>query len=162
MEITPSSLFFPDPSGHPELQFLPVATGEEESHVALDDEAIETITDFAVAVPYAPRHTLPDHLSPIPTDLKTVTVVFRLVVITHKPQECYVDWSHSKLKGLEVQAEILTEATKNLEIHQNLITIVPFEKLTTITQLASVVSYGQHRDLSQLIWYVSWHIRDNY
>lgn len=117
----------------------------------MDDETVKTIADFAVAVPYASRHTLPDHLSPISTNLKTVSVVFRLVVITHKPQECYVDWSHSKLKGLEVQAEILTKATKNLEIHQKLDYYrARFEKLMTITQLASIVSW-EPRDLGQLV-----------
>lgn len=97
-----TSLLFPNPTSHPKLQFLPVSTREEKSHVSLNDETIKTVTHLSVAVPYAPRHSLPYHLPSIPTHFQAVAIVLCFIVITHKPQECYVDRGHTQLESFEM------------------------------------------------------------
>lgn len=71
-----------------------------------------------MAVSYAPWNSLPCQLPHVPANFKAVTVMFRFLVVTHKAEERYIDWSHSKLKSLEMQAEVLAEATKNL-VHRH-------------------------------------------
>lgn len=112
------SLLFPYPSCHSKLQFFPVSPREEQGHVALDNETVKTITNLSVTVPYAPRNPLKNQFPPVPTHLKAVAIVLCLVIITHKPQECYINWSHSKLEGFKMQAKVLTKAAKNLKIEK--------------------------------------------
>jgi hypothetical protein len=110
------SLLFPNPTSNSKLQFLPVSPREEESHVTLDDETIKTVTHLPMAIPNASRYSLPSHLPPISTNLKAVAVVLCLIIITHKSQECYVDWTHPKLESFKMQTKVLTKATEDLEI----------------------------------------------
>lgn len=107
-------LLFPDPAGDPELQLLPVATGEEQRHVPLDDEAVVAVPHLPVAVADAPGGTLPDHLPPVGTDLEAVAVVLRLILVPHETEECHVYRCHPKLERLKVEAEVLPEAVKHL------------------------------------------------
>lgn len=96
------SLFFPNPSGNSKFQFLPVTAGEEESHVPLDDEAVKTVANLAVTISNCSRHPLPCHLPSVPAYLETVGIVLCIIIVAHKPQKCYVDWSHSQLKSFEM------------------------------------------------------------
>jgi hypothetical protein len=43
-------------------------------------------------------------------------MVLCLIVIAHKPQECYVDWGHPEVECFKMQTKILTKAAKNLKI----------------------------------------------
>ena len=107
-------LLFPDPASDPELQLLPVATGEEQRHVPLDDEAVVAVPHLPVAVADAPGGALPDHLPPVGADLEAVAVVLRLVLVPHETEEGHVYRCHPKLECLKVQAEVLPEAVKHL------------------------------------------------
>ena len=110
-----NSLLLPDPPGDPQLELLPVAAREEECHVALDDEPVVAVPDLPVAVPDAPRHALPCHLAPVPSNLQAVAVVLGLGVVAHETEEGDVHGRHAQLESLEVQAEVLAEAAENLE-----------------------------------------------
>lgn len=112
------SLFFPYSSCHSKLQLLPLSPWEEQSHVTLDNETIETVTNLPMTVPYAPGYPLPNHFPPTPTYLKAVAIIFCLVVVTHKPQESYINRRDAKLKRFEMQAKVLTKATENLKIEK--------------------------------------------
>ena len=107
-------LLLPDPASDPQLQLLPVTTGEEQRHVPLDDEAVMAVPRLPVAVADAPRGALPYHLPAISTHLKAVAVVLRLVLVSHETKEGHVYRCHPKLEGLKVQAEVLPEAVKHL------------------------------------------------
>ena len=124
------SLLFPYPSCHSKLQFFTVSPWEEQSHVALDNETIKTVTHLSMTVPYAPGHPLPNHLPPIPTHLKAVAIVLCLIIITHKPQECYINRRDPKLEGFKMQAKVLTKATENLKIEKRnpTISLIPLTK----------------------------------
>lgn len=87
-----SSLLLPDATGHPQLELLPGAAGEEECHVAVDDEAVEAVPHLLVAVPDAPGSALPRQLPPVPTHLQAVAEVPCLALFTHEPQESHVYW----------------------------------------------------------------------
>jgi len=108
-------LLFPDPTCDPELQLLPITTGEEQGHVPLDDEAVMAVPHLPVAVADAPGGALPNHLPAIGTHLKAVAVVLRLVLVSHETKEGHVYWCHPKLEGLKVQAEVLPEAVKHCQ-----------------------------------------------
>jgi len=136
MRRAAASLLLPDPPSDPQLELLPVATREEEGHVALDDEPVVAVPDLPVAVPDAPRHALPCHLAPVPSDLQAVAVVLGLGVVAHETEEGDVHGRHAQLESLEVQAEVLAEAAENLEEEDGL---VPMEtKTKTKTQASKV------------------------
>jgi len=107
-------LLFPDPASDTELQLLSVATGEEQRHVPLDDEAVVAVPHLPVAVADAPGGALPDHIPPVGADLEAVAVVLRLVLVPHEMEEGHVYRCHPKLERLKVQAEVLPEAVKHL------------------------------------------------
>lgn len=109
-------LLLPDAASHPQFQLFPLPAGEEECHVPLDYEAVVAVTHFAVAVPDAPGCALPYHLPAIGTNLKAIAVVPCVILIAHEAEECHVDWRHSKLEGLKMQAEILPETMENLKM----------------------------------------------
>ena len=90
----------------------------------MDDETIKTVTNLPVAVPYASRDALPNHLPPTPSNFKTVAVVPCLVIITHEPQEGYVDGSYPELECFKMQTEILPETTENLAIGQKSVSCI--------------------------------------
>ncbi|GER46332.1 pepsin A-4 [Striga asiatica] len=69
---------------NPEFQFFPIPTREKESHVALNDEPVKTVTDLSVSIPNASGHTLPHHLPAVAPDLEAIAVIFCLVVIAHE------------------------------------------------------------------------------
>lgn len=52
-------LFFPDSTGYPQLEFLPITSREVECEVSWDDETVLTVTDFPVTVTDASRDPLP-------------------------------------------------------------------------------------------------------
>ena len=108
------SLFLPNSTCNPQFQLLSISTREEECNVALDNKAIEAVTNLPVAVSYASGDPLPDHLASVGSNLQAVTVVFSFDIIPHKAQECYVNRSHAELEHLKMQAKILSETTKNL------------------------------------------------
>lgn len=102
MIVSVTLLLLPNPTSYPEFQLLPIASGEEKGHVTLDDKTVETVPDLPVTVPNTPWHSLPNHLPPISPNLKTVTVVLRLIIVAHKPQERYVHWRHAELESFEM------------------------------------------------------------
>ena len=95
-------LLFPDPASDPELQLLPVATGEEQRHVPLDDEDVVAVLHLPVAVVDAPRGALPVHLPPVGADLEAVAVVICLALVPHEMEEGHVYRCHPKLERLKV------------------------------------------------------------
>lgn len=109
-----SLLFLPDSPSDPELELLAIAAGEEEGHVAGDDEAVMAVPHLAVAVSYAAGHPLPDHLPPIRPHFQAVAVVLRLAVVPHEPEERYVHRRHPQLECLKVQAKVLPKAAEDL------------------------------------------------
>lgn len=109
------SLFFPDSTSYSQLQLLPVATGEEQGHVAVDDQPVIAISNLPVAIPDASRHPLPYQFPAIATHLQAVAEVLCLVVLTHESQECHVNWSHSQEEGLEVKTEVFPKAIEDSE-----------------------------------------------
>ena len=73
-----------------------------------------TVPHLPVAVPDAPGGALPYHLPAIGPDLKAVTVVPRLIFVSHETEEGHVHWCHPKLEGLKVQTEVLSETMEHL------------------------------------------------
>jgi hypothetical protein len=107
-------LLLPNSTCDPQLELLAVATREKESHATLNDEAVKTIPNLAVAVSDAAGDSLPDHLAAIAANLKAVAVVLCLRIISHEPQKCYVNRSIAQLECLKMETKILPKATKNL------------------------------------------------
>lgn len=91
----PQSLLLPDTTSDSELELLTVATGEEESHLPVDYEAVMAVTHLPVAIPDTSWHPLPYQLPTVATNLQAVTVALRILIFPHKPKECHVDWSYS-------------------------------------------------------------------
>jgi hypothetical protein len=108
-----TSLLLPDAAGNPQLELLPVAAGEEEGHVPVDDEAVEAVPDLLVAVPDAPGDALPCQLPPVPAHLQAVAEVPGLAVLAHEPQERHVHWCHPQQECLKMQAEVLSKTLEN-------------------------------------------------
>ncbi|MCQ6473582.1 hypothetical protein NPN13_25210, partial [Vibrio parahaemolyticus] len=69
--------------------------------------------NLPVAVPYAAGSALPYHLPAIRANLKAITIVPGIIFVAHKTEEGHVNRSHSKLEGLEMQAEVLPKAVKD-------------------------------------------------
>lgn len=109
-------LLLPDAASNPQFQLLSLPAGEEERHVPLDYEAVVAVTHFAVTVPDTPGRALPYHLPAIGTHLKAIAIVPRVILVAHEAEECHVDWRHSELERLKMQAEILPEAMENLKM----------------------------------------------
>lgn len=78
-------LLFPYAPCHPQLQLLAVSTGEEQSHVPLNDEPVMTVPNFPMTVPDAPGDTLPAELPTIGSHFEAVTEIFGLIVVAHEP-----------------------------------------------------------------------------
>lgn len=108
------SLFFPYAPGDPQSKFLPISTGEEQSHVSRNYKPIVTVTNFSVAVADAPWNSLPDYLPPVRTHFQSVAKLFRLKILTHKSKESNVYWGYSELERLKMQAELSSETIENL------------------------------------------------
>jgi hypothetical protein len=108
-------LLLPDPPSDPQLELLPVATGEEQGHVPLDDEPVVAVPDFPVAVPDASRDALPCHLTATASHLEAVAVALGFGVVSHEPEEGDVHRCHAQLECLEVQTEVVAKAAENLE-----------------------------------------------
>jgi hypothetical protein len=110
-----NSLLLPDPPSDPQLELLPVTTGEEQGHVPLDDEPVVAVPDFPVAVSDATRDALPCHLAATASDLEAVAVVLGFNVVSHEPEEGDVHRCHAQLECLEVQTKALAKTAENLE-----------------------------------------------
>lgn len=80
----------------------------------MDNEPIETVPNFSMAVPGASGYPLPYNFPSISTHLETIAVVLCVIVIAHEPQKSYVYWSRTELESFEMQAKVLTIATENL------------------------------------------------
>ena len=68
-----------------------------------------------MAIPNAPRHTLPTQLSSISSYLKAVSVILCIIVIPHESQESNVNRSQTELERFKMKAEVLPKAAENLE-----------------------------------------------
>ena len=109
------SLLLPDAASHSQLELLPGAAGEEEGHVAVDDEAVKAVSHLLVAIADAPGRALPRQLPPVPAHLQAVAEIPGLTLFTHETQECHVYRRHPKQERLEVEAEVLSETLENLQ-----------------------------------------------
>lgn len=109
------SLLLPDAASHAQLELLPGAAGEEEGHVAVDDEPVEAVPHLLVPVPDAPWRALPCQLPPVPTHLQAVAEAPSLALLPHEPQERHVHRGHPQQERLEVEAEVLTKTLENSE-----------------------------------------------
>lgn len=134
----------PDPAGDAQLELLPAATGEEDCHVPMDDQPVEAVPHFPVAVPDAPRRTLPCQLPSTSAHLQAVTEALRLALLTHEPQECHVHWCGPQKECLEVQAEVLPETLEDLQIskHQP---VGEMQHLIDLVLIQSGSGYGTSR-----------------
>ena len=72
------------------------------------------VSDLLVAIPDAPRVSLPDKLSVISSNLEAVTVVLCFCLIPHETQKRHVNRSHPKLEGFEMETKILTKTVEDL------------------------------------------------
>ena len=60
-------------------------------------------------------YSLPHEPSATATDFQTITELSCLVIVAHEPQEGHVDWCHSYVKCLKVQAKLSTKTVENLQ-----------------------------------------------
>lgn len=109
----------PDPASHTQLELLPAAAGEEDCHVPMDDQPVEAVPHFPVAVSDAPWRTLPCQLSSTPAHLQAVTKALRLALLAHEPQERHVHRRHAQQERLKVQAEVLPKTFEDLHVSKH-------------------------------------------
>nr|GMD49644.1 hypothetical protein B296_00031614 [Ipomoea batatas] len=95
-------------------KLFPVPARKEKCHVPLNNKAIVTVPDLAMAIPNTSWSALPYQLSTICSYLQTVGVITCFVFITHKPEKSHVNRGHAKLECLKVKAEILTKTMEDL------------------------------------------------
>lgn len=107
-------LLLPYPPSNSQLQLFSIPTREEESHVSLDNETIMAVPDLLVAISNTSWGTLPYEFPPICPDLKAITIVPSLILVTHETEECHVNRGHAKLESFKVKAEVLTKTMKYL------------------------------------------------
>ncbi|GER25179.1 coiled-coil domain-containing protein 92 [Striga asiatica] len=107
-------VLLPNAARDSELEFVSVSTGEKEGHIALYDEAVVTVPDLAVGVANASWGPFPCELPPVASDFEAVAVVSSLRLVSHKTEKGHVNGCHSQLKGLKVEAEILSETMEYL------------------------------------------------
>jgi len=105
-------LLLPYPPSNSQLQLFSIPTREEESHVSLDNETIMAVPDLLVAISNTSWGTLPYEFPPICPDLKAITIVPSLILVTHETEECHVNRGHAKLESFKVKAEVLTKTMK--------------------------------------------------
>ncbi len=107
-------LLLPYPPSNSQLQFFSIPTREEESHISLDNETIMAVPYLLVAISDTSCGALPYEFPPICPNLKAITIVPSLILVTHETEECHVNRGHAKLEGFKVKAEILTKTMKDL------------------------------------------------
>lgn len=71
------------------------------------------VPNLPMAVADAAGIALPYHLPAISSNLKAISVAPCIIFVAHKSEESHVYWCHSKLKGLKVQAKVLTETVED-------------------------------------------------
>jgi len=110
-----ASLLLPDSARDPQLELLPGPAGEEQGHVAVDDEAVEAVPHLLVAISDAPGCALPCQLPPVPAYLQAVAEVPGLTLFAHETKKCHVYRGHPQQECLEVEAEVLPKTLENSE-----------------------------------------------
>ncbi|KAH0463610.1 hypothetical protein IEQ34_008192 [Dendrobium chrysotoxum] len=83
-------LFLPYPACDSQLQLLPVASGKEECHTPVNYEPIKAVSNLGMAIANTSRIALPYKLPTSSPNLKAVTELSRIILITHKAQEGHI------------------------------------------------------------------------